>query len=134
MFEGAHEPELTQVFTICTMYLGIPDVVSLLCEMLMSLLAQFPVHKNQLVFNKKKVHRFLKILIRGIRIYMGMCDWKEKEEEEDGDLYHETKAFCEWISWHVLNIPFLLSGSYDLHKMKTKICVMNLQEGRKMYS
>lgn len=82
MFEGAHEPELTQVFTICTMYLGIPDVVSLLCEMLMSLLAQFPVHKNQLVFNKKKVHRFPKILIRGIRIYMGMCDWKDKEEED----------------------------------------------------
>lgn len=43
MFEGAH-PE-THVFTISTMYCGIPGLGYLLCEMLMSHFEQTPVQE-----------------------------------------------------------------------------------------
>lgn len=44
MLHGAHSE--THVFTISTTYCGIPDVDSILCEILMSLLVQEP-NENQ---------------------------------------------------------------------------------------
>ena len=62
MSYGAHSE--TQVFTICTMYCGIPDVDSLLCEMLMSFFVQEPDDEDQRHSKGNQKENFYLSLIR----------------------------------------------------------------------